>query len=115
MPPSSFQVSIPQSKLDTIRQQLQCASVGYAPDDDRSWKYGTDARYLAEFRDYWLDRYDWRKAEAQLNRFPQFKAPIEDLDVHFYHVRGQGTNCFPLILPTAGPGRFTNSSKSSNL
>lgn len=99
-----FQINVPQRKLDAIRAQLELAQIGYAPRDDDGWKYGTDARYLAEFRDYWLGGYDWRQSEAELNRFPQFMARVEDIDVHFYHVRGKGKNCFPIILTHGWPG-----------
>lgn len=99
-----FQINVPQKKLDAIRAQLELAQIGYAPRDDSGWKYGTDRRYLSEFRDYWLDRYDWRRSEAGLNRFPQFMARVEDIDVHFYHVRGRGKNCFPIILTHGWPG-----------
>jgi len=101
-----FKINVPQRKLDAIRAQLELAEIGYAPEDDSGWKYGTDARYLSEFRDYWLNRYDWRRSEAELNRFPQFKARVEDIDVHFYHVRGRGKNCFPIILTHGWPGSF---------
>jgi len=104
MMPLPFRVEIPQKKIDAIRTSLAAAEIGYAPGDDRDWKYGTDAQYLAEFRDYWLREYSWRKSEAELNRFPQFKARVEDIDVHFYHVRGRGKNCFPIILTHGWPG-----------
>jgi len=38
---------------------------------------------MRELADYWVNHYDWRKEEANLNQFPQFKANIEDLDIHF--------------------------------
>jgi pimeloyl-ACP methyl ester carboxylesterase len=99
-----FKINVPQRKLNAIRAQLELAEIGYAPEDDIGWKYGTAARYLSEFRDYWLSRYDWRRSEAELNRFPQFMARVEDIDVHFYHVRGKGRNCFPIILTHGWPG-----------
>ncbi len=64
MMPLPFRVGIPQKKIDAIRTSLAAAEIGYAPGDDRDWKYGTDAQYLAEFRDYWLREYSWRKSEA---------------------------------------------------
>jgi len=104
MTPIPFRVHISQSKLDTIRARLECAEIAYAPEDDSNWKYGTDARYLCDFRDYWLNHYDWRKAEDGLNAFPQFKARVEDIEIHFYHVRGDGAHCFPIILTHGWPG-----------
>lgn len=99
-----FEVAVPQARLDAIRARVEHGWIGYAPDDDADWKYGTDAAYLEEFRRYWLDSYDWRQAEAELNRFPQFVARVDDHDVHFYHVKGSGTNPFPVILTHGWPG-----------
>ncbi len=50
---------------------------------------------------YWADGYDWRKWEAELNRFAQFTARVEDIDIHFYRVEGSGP---PLILSHGWPG-----------
>ena len=34
-----------------------------------------------DFKNYWETKYDWRKAEAELNKFPQFTTQIEGLKV----------------------------------
>ncbi|MEO5641126.1 MAG: epoxide hydrolase [Sphingomicrobium sp.] len=100
-----FTIAVPQARLDSIRERLAIAEVGYAPADDADWKYGTDAAYLADFRRYWLDHYDWRAAEAELNRLPQFTAAIDGLDIHFIHVRGDGGGGrLPLLLTHGWPG-----------
>src|SRR5579872_2500703 len=99
-----FQLAVPEDKLARIRKKLELAEISYAPADDGGWKYGTDASYLAEFRDYWLEQYDWRQAEAELNAFPQFKAEVDGLDIHFYHVPGAGADPYPLILTHGWPG-----------
>jgi microsomal epoxide hydrolase len=99
-----FRVETPQARLDDIRAKLAAAHFTYAPADDGDWRYGADVGYLKEFVGYWLERYDWRAAEAELNRFPQFKANIDGLDVHFHHVRGKGPSPLPLILTHGWPG-----------
>jgi microsomal epoxide hydrolase len=53
---------------------------------------------------YWAKEYDWRKAEANLNRYPQFIARVGDYDIHFYHVKGRGPKPMPLILTHGWPG-----------
>jgi len=53
---------------------------------------------------YWIEQYDWRKAEASLNRYPQFLARIGDYDIHFYHLKGRGPKPLPLILTHGWPG-----------
>ena len=104
MSPVPFRIDVPDAVLGRISAKLHDARIGYAPEDDGGWKYGTDARYLAELVEYWRDRYDWRRAEAGLNRFPQFKAKIEGIDVHFYHVKADGSKAVPILLTHGWPG-----------
>jgi microsomal epoxide hydrolase len=53
---------------------------------------------------YWTSAFDWRRAEANLNRYPQFLARVEDFDIHFYHVKGRGPSPLPLVLTHGWPG-----------
>ncbi len=53
---------------------------------------------------YWETDYDWRKAEAKLNAFPQFLTNIGGLDIHFIHVRSRHANTLPLIMTHGWPG-----------
>ncbi|MBU6267456.1 MAG: alpha/beta hydrolase [Sphingomonadales bacterium] len=99
-----FRLAVPQARLDWITRRVADAVVGYAPDDDADWKYGTDARYLAEFRDHWRDAYDWGAAQHAFNALPQFRAEIEGIDIHFYHVRADRGAGYPLILSHGWPG-----------
>jgi pimeloyl-ACP methyl ester carboxylesterase len=72
--------------------------------DADDWRYGANWDYLKQLATYWTTRFDWRKAESRLNSYPQFKARVEDFDIHFYHVRGRGPRPFPLILTHGWPG-----------
>ena len=53
---------------------------------------------------YWATDYDWRKAEAKLNSYPQFVTKIDGLDIHFIHVRSKNPNALPLIICHGWPG-----------
>lgn len=100
-----FILDVPQSRLDWIARRVAEAHIGYAPDDDTDWKYGTSARYLAEFRDYWRDHYDWPAAQAAFNALPQYVVDIEGVDIHFYHLRASaGGSGYPLVLTHGWPG-----------
>ena len=68
------------------------------------WKYGADLAYMRSLVDHWRDRYDWRAAEAILNGFSQFVAPIAGIDVHFIHQPGVGPRPLPLLLSHGWPG-----------
>lgn len=102
--PVPFEIAVPQSVLDRIAAKLAIATVGYAPQDADEWRHGTSARYLTAFLEYWRSAYDWRATERGLNRFPQFKARVEDVDVHFYHVRGSGPRGRVILLTHGWPG-----------
>ncbi len=104
MAPRPFKVEIAETKIAHIRAKLAAADFSYAPGDDTNWKYGADVIYLREFVDYWLHQFDWPAAQQRLNRWPQFKAQVEDIDVHFYWVKSAAPNAIPLLLTHGWPG-----------
>ena len=101
---SPFIIDTPRSVLERIMAKVRGTRIGYAPADDGAWKYGTDAKLLRELVAYWGTGYDWRAQEAKLNRWPQFRARIDGLDIHFIHVRGNGSKRLPLLLTHGWPG-----------
>ncbi|WP_076590831.1 epoxide hydrolase family protein [Herminiimonas arsenitoxidans] len=68
------------------------------------WNLGCDAEFLNKIQKYWVDTYDWRAAVATLNRYPQFKAEVDGLDIHFVHVVGEAQGRRPLLLTHGWPG-----------
>ncbi len=107
MTPKPFRIEIPQSTLDVIRARVRAYEwheMPRGPGLEGSWAYGANLDFMRELCDYWVERYDWRKWEAELNRFPQFTAPIEDIDIHFYREEGSGASPRPLILSHGWPG-----------
>lgn len=104
MTPRLFRIDVPQPVLDRIHTRVADSRIGYMPDDEDQWKYGMDARYLADLIDHWRNRYDWRGEEAKLNQWPQFRVEIDDIPIHFYHVRAQGGHATPILLTHGWPG-----------
>jgi len=105
MPVEPFRIDVPQPVLDDLRDRL--ARTRW-PDQvpDSGWDYGTDLAYMKELVAYWRDGFDWRKQERLLNSFPQFRARVDGIDVHFVHVRGKGPAPVPLLLSHGWPGSF---------
>jgi len=101
--PQPFHVSIPQSTIERILNRVRGTRW---PDrlETTDWRYGANWDYMKALAEYWTTRFDWRKAEANLNRYPQFLARVGDYDVHFYHVKGHGPKPLPLILTHGWPG-----------
>jgi len=101
--PRPFRVDIPQPKIDRILTRVREAEW---PDrlDAPDLRYGVSWDYMKALAKYWIEQYDWRKAEANLNQYPQFLARVGDYDIHFYHIKGRGPKPLPLILTHGWPG-----------
>ncbi len=56
---------------------------------------------------YWGTEYDLQRVEGRLNALPQFLTEIDDLDIHFIHIKSRHENVLPVILipSLAGFGR----------
>jgi pimeloyl-ACP methyl ester carboxylesterase len=101
--PRPFRVNVPQEKIDRILARVRSTDLPdrlEAPD----LRYGVSWDYMRDLIRYWTEQYDWRKAEAGLNRYPQFLARVGDYDIHFYHGKGRGPKPLPLILTHGWPG-----------
>ena len=98
-----FRVEIPQARLDRILARVRDAEW---PDrlDAPDTRYGVNWDYMNALAGYWTEQFDWRKAEAGLNRYPQFLARIGDYDIHFYYVKGRGPKPLPVIFTHGWPG-----------
>ncbi len=105
--PTPFKIDIPQATLDAIHAKVRAYEwheMPRGPGLEGTWAYGANLDFMRELCTYWVESYDWRKWESELNRFPQFRARVEDIDIHFYRVEGSGPAPKPLILSHGWPG-----------
>src|SRR5581483_5775406 len=100
-----FRIDVPAAVLSDLRQRLDNTRWSYQVEGS-GWEAGTDLNYLKELVDYWRHGYDWRRLEAALNQFAQFKAHIDGIGIHFIHERGKGPHPFPIILTHGYPDSF---------
>ena len=100
---AAFSLNVADTAIADLRERLaRTRFPDQAPGEP--WEYGTNVDYLRGLVEYWRSGFDWRAQEARLNAFPQFKAPLHDIDVHFLHVPGKGPNPCPLLLMHGWPG-----------
>lgn len=97
-----FRVDLGDDLIAGIRARLAGAKLPRPR--GRGWEHGASIDYLQQFREYWLDRFDWPAAQRRLNAYPQFTATIEGLEIHFYWVRGSAPSARPLLLTHGWPG-----------
>jgi len=72
--------------------------------NDGGWKYGTNLDYMKEISKYWVSEFDWRKHEKEINKFPNFIAEVDNIDIHFIHEKGSGSKPMPLLISHGWPG-----------
>ena len=98
-----FTVSIPDADLDDLRDRL-ARTRWPDPETVDDWSQGVPVRHARALVDHWQHDYDWRRFEAELNRFPQFLTTIDGVDIHFIHVRSTNPGAVPLVLTHGWPG-----------
>lgn len=105
-----FTVSVPEEELNDLRARLRATrwADDYANED---WRYGVERGWLEGMVTYWLNEYDWRAQEREINRLPQFKVWIDGVPLHFAHMRGKGANPMPLLLIHGWPWTFMDFQK----
>ncbi|MEU6825053.1 epoxide hydrolase family protein [Streptomyces atriruber] len=98
-----YRVDIPQGELDDLHARLDLTRW---PDElpGVGWAYGVPRDYLRELAHYWRHEYDWRKAEAALNAWPQFTTTVDGANIHFAHVRSPEPDATPLLMSHGWPG-----------
>jgi len=99
-----FEVAWTEAEVEAQLARVRTYPWPPAPEVPDGWMYGCDGAFLKGLCDHWTSGYDWRAAVADLNRFPQFVAHIEDFDIHFLHVVGEAGGKRPLLISHGWPG-----------
>jgi epoxide hydrolase len=98
-----FSYHAPQGALDDPQQRL--ARTRWPERETvAGWSQGAPLERLRGLVDYWRTDYDWRRFEARLNGFAQYRTAIDGLDIHFLHVRSPHPDALPIVITHGWPG-----------
>lgn len=98
-----YKLAIPDAALADLEQRLR-QTRWPGEFDDPAWTFGANLPYLRELVAYWRDEFDWRSAEATINRFDNFRLSLDGLDLHFIHQRSPHASAAPLLMTHGWPG-----------
>ena len=103
-----FRLDVPDAELDDLRARLSRTrwpdreTVGDGAELD--WSQGIPLAYAQDLCGYWEREYDWRRAEARINTWPQWRAHLDGLGIHVLHARSPEPDALPLVLTHGWPG-----------
>ena len=100
-----FAIAVPDAVLADLRERI-LRTRWPGPSPAAPWEQGTDLAWLQALAAYWADGFDWRAVERDLNAFPQFRAAVDDVDVHFVWQRAPSGDGIPLVLTHGWPSAF---------
>ena len=94
-------IAVDQSALDDLRERLARTRwpEREAVDD---WSQGIPLAYVQELCAHWANSYDWRRVEAELNRFEQLRFTPDGRRTR----RRSASRCCTLRRPTPTPCRW---------
>jgi pimeloyl-ACP methyl ester carboxylesterase len=101
----SFSIKIPEQAIADLKTRL--AQTRWTDEIINSkWTYGANLSYVKEITGYWLNTFDWRNTENEINSYPNYIAEIDGVKIHFLHTGSKKKNPVPLIITHGWPGSF---------
>jgi pimeloyl-ACP methyl ester carboxylesterase len=98
-----FRLHAPVEALRDLRRRLANTRL---PEQETvsDWSQGAPRDRVRDLVRYWGSGYDWRNVEKRLNALGQHRTEIDELGIHFLHVRSRHTDALPIILTHGWPG-----------
>lgn len=111
-----YTINVPEASIEELHQRLALSKFPSQFDGSDLWEFGTPVNEVRRLAKYWRDGFDWRKAEKEINRLPNFMTAISvdgfgELDIHFVHQPSSDTTAIPLLFCHGWPGSFLEVTK----
>ncbi len=103
--PRLFHFELEAPALADLQARVQSSRLGPVGELE-PWVYGLDGTYVSALLATWVNGFDWGGWQAAINRYPHFLANVDGLDLHFRHIRKEGSDRTPLLLLHGWPGSF---------
>ncbi|THG99743.1 hypothetical protein EW026_g2667 [Hermanssonia centrifuga] len=105
--PQPFRVEIADDEVERMKRIIEDTRLPDSPPlPNASWDYGVDLDWLKGLRDVWLNDFDWKEVEREMNAFHHFTVTIESVSLHFVHHQSRDVDAIPIILMHGWPGSF---------
>ena len=97
-----FKLAVPDESIQLLKKKLELARF---PDEleGAGREYGAPLADVTRLTTHWKTTFDWRKAEAEINKLPMFTRDIEvegfgTLNIHYIHQKSDVKDAIPLLF-----------------
>jgi hypothetical protein len=100
--PAPFTLRVDEQELLNLKRRLKLARWPMEL-SNAGWERGAPLADVRRLAQRWAEDYDWRAAEARINKLPMYTLPIEVngfdvMKLHFVHARSKAENAIPLLF-----------------
>ena len=104
----TFKIDVCQRDLNFIYKKVSEYPWHEMPSDG-GWQFGANIDVMKDLCKYWVEQFDWKRQEDKINKFDNFTAKVDGIEVHFIYERGSGSKPKPLIISHGWPGSIIES------
>ncbi|MEU1541972.1 epoxide hydrolase family protein [Actinacidiphila glaucinigra] len=98
-----MRLHVPERMLRDLRRRLETTRWP-AQELVDDWSQGAPLWRVKRLVDHWQRHYDWRRVEALLNGFGQYRTVIDGVSIHLLHARSPHRDAMPIMLTHGWPG-----------
>ena len=98
-----FKLNVSKDILQEINLKVKNYPWHEMPDDG-GWEYGTNLEYMKEISNYWVNTFNWKKQEEEINKFSNYITVVDDIKIHYIVEKGSGLKSTPILLMHGWPG-----------
>ncbi len=107
-PPEPHPIAVPEADLADLRERLR-RTRWPEPETVDDWSQGVPLAYLRDLCATWLDDYDWRRVEAELNGYEQLRftpdaGTPDRVAVQVLHAPSPEPGAVPVVFTHGWPG-----------
>jgi len=96
-----FRMDVSDAELDDLRARIVATRW---PDRETDPSQGVRLETIQALAAYWATDYDYRAFERRFTALPHFVTDIDDVLIHFLHIRSRHRDALPLIVTHGWPG-----------
>lgn len=106
-----FRISFDESRFEELRGRVNATRWNSEPSCSGR-NLGTPQDELRGVLDYWVNSYDWKRKESELNAYPQYLCEIAGLRIHFFHIPSTDKDAPTVLMCHGWPDSFLRYAKT---